>query len=257
MLLCLTALAPLGLARQEERTDGDKARQSTSDSRIKKLITQLADGKYQAREEASRQLEEIGVPALAELQEAALQDELETRARAKKLVTAIRTANRLPTWVDGLTFQLKVDNKEWLLPRAGDSTPVNIDLVITNTTSNVYRVYLFHTAKVHLRDTNGKQILAWGWGATRRPAGVTLHSAPLSKNQSVAMAWRCDLQVSKTGRYDFGCSDRDMVGSSASGIAKGPYRLSVIYEANESAKDRKEPYWKGQAVTLEEDISVK
>jgi hypothetical protein len=76
------SLCALGLA--------DEPAKSADPARIAKLIEQLGSAKFSEREAASKELEEIGVPALEALQKAAKSSDLETRKRAQKLIAKVR-----------------------------------------------------------------------------------------------------------------------------------------------------------------------
>jgi hypothetical protein len=65
------------------------AAEEASAEQIKKLIEQLGSDNFGAREQASKQLDEIGVPALEALRQAAQGRDAETRRRAEELVQKI------------------------------------------------------------------------------------------------------------------------------------------------------------------------
>jgi len=75
ILLLAIALAPFGFAADE--------------ARIGKLIAQLGSASFTEREEATRTLEGIGLPALAALKQAAQSNDFETRQRAEALVARL------------------------------------------------------------------------------------------------------------------------------------------------------------------------
>jgi hypothetical protein len=75
---------------------------------IKLLVANLSHESFALRESATKQLQDIGLPALEQLQQAEEKGDPETQARAAPLVKAIRAANRLPTRSNGLQFALKV-----------------------------------------------------------------------------------------------------------------------------------------------------
>src|SRR5712692_10598193 len=82
LLLALFFALGVGLAaalptRAEEKVDAQ---------RIAKLIEQLGSGKFTEREEATKALEKVGVPALEALRKATKSDDAETRRRAEELV---------------------------------------------------------------------------------------------------------------------------------------------------------------------------
>jgi hypothetical protein len=58
-------------------------------TKIENLIRQLADSEFKVREEATKELSELGAFALAELKEAAKSDDVEVKTRAEKLVRQI------------------------------------------------------------------------------------------------------------------------------------------------------------------------
>lgn len=61
-------------------------------AKIKDLVTKLGDGDFRVRDDAQKQLSEIGVPALEEIQKAAKSEDMEVRQRAEALVAEISAA---------------------------------------------------------------------------------------------------------------------------------------------------------------------
>src|SRR5262245_53456070 len=68
--------------------NSDAIQESVTD-RVDRLIKQLGHEQFKKREEASKQLEAIGEPALDALRKAASADDAEIRLRAERLVQAI------------------------------------------------------------------------------------------------------------------------------------------------------------------------
>src|SRR6266508_1290678 len=54
---------------------------------IEKLVKQLASGRFAAREQAQKKLEEIGLPALDALKKAVETGDMETKRRAAELIS--------------------------------------------------------------------------------------------------------------------------------------------------------------------------
>src|SRR5688572_29844468 len=61
-------------------------------ARVRKAVKQLGDDDFNKREEAAKQLQEIGEPALPDLREAAASPDPEVRERARWLALAILKA---------------------------------------------------------------------------------------------------------------------------------------------------------------------
>jgi hypothetical protein len=68
----------------------DEPAKNADAAHIAKLIEQLGSAKFSEREAASKELEEIGIPALEALQKAAKSTDLETRKRAQKIIAKVR-----------------------------------------------------------------------------------------------------------------------------------------------------------------------
>jgi hypothetical protein len=64
----------------------DDGKASKSQEEIKSLVNQLGSKRFQEREEAARELSQLGKAALASLQEAAQRPDAEVRRRAQQLV---------------------------------------------------------------------------------------------------------------------------------------------------------------------------
>ncbi|HVS34583.1 MAG TPA: HEAT repeat domain-containing protein, partial [Gemmataceae bacterium] len=62
------------------------------DPAVAKLVEQLGDNDFRVREEASRRLKAIGLPALPALRKALTCPDAEVRRRANELVPALETA---------------------------------------------------------------------------------------------------------------------------------------------------------------------
>ena len=65
--------------------------------RIEKLVAQLGSNNFQAREDATKQLDSIGLPALEALKNATQSSDAERRRRAEELVSKIE--KRLPSCI--------------------------------------------------------------------------------------------------------------------------------------------------------------
>src|SRR5437867_3671121 len=83
---CLFLALVLGLGIGATALSTPAAEKKVDAERVNKLIEQLGSGKFAEREEASKELEKIGVPALEALRKATKSDDLETRRRASELV---------------------------------------------------------------------------------------------------------------------------------------------------------------------------
>ncbi|HLY09239.1 MAG TPA: HEAT repeat domain-containing protein [Planctomycetota bacterium] len=95
--------------------------QAASEEAIRRLIEQLSSDRIEARSEAYRKLEDIGRPALALLQKAALDPDDEVASRARTLVVRIPIREHLTPAliaVGGIYDRLAL----------GDWTPVFLDL---------------------------------------------------------------------------------------------------------------------------------
>src|SRR5580765_1437114 len=103
-----------------------------SDFEIKKLVAQLGDQTFKARESASKRLTEIGLPTLKFLEMAEKSTDIEVRNRATALVRIIREANRLPLKVNGIEFSLETDFK-WIKPQNDQSQRIKLTLNAKNT----------------------------------------------------------------------------------------------------------------------------
>src|ERR671931_2307711 len=65
------------------------AADKTDAARITKLVEQLGSGDFEEREKASKELDDIGAPALEALRKAAASEDAEVRHRAQDLVRKI------------------------------------------------------------------------------------------------------------------------------------------------------------------------
>jgi uncharacterized protein (TIGR03067 family) len=85
----LSAVLGVLLAAQERALSGD-VRKETEAETVTRLIAQLGDDVFARREAATRQLKQIGEPALESLRKAAAADrDPEIRARARRIIPAI------------------------------------------------------------------------------------------------------------------------------------------------------------------------
>ena len=84
----MAALAGLGQAGEAAAP-----KRAPSAERIRQLVSQLGDDSYQVREQAQKQLIEIGPPATAAVQEATRSDDPEVKQRAGKILKAITSGS--------------------------------------------------------------------------------------------------------------------------------------------------------------------
>jgi hypothetical protein len=85
------AVVALALVAGVGSPRGDSGTAAESD-RVAALIKQLGDNRFAKREAASKELEDIGEPALAALRKAATsRDDLEIRRRAERIIQTITT----------------------------------------------------------------------------------------------------------------------------------------------------------------------
>jgi hypothetical protein len=96
------------------RTPADPAPPGKADAalaeKVQKLIRQLGNDQYKVREEAGKQLVEIGRPAVPALREAMKGDDVEVKHRAGRILDTIRTS--MPYLLESLKGTDKVERKE-------------------------------------------------------------------------------------------------------------------------------------------------
>src|SRR5262245_42296621 len=83
---CLLLALLLGLGLGLSGLSRQAAVANDETERINQLVKQLGSSKFAERENAKRELEKIGVPALEALRKAAQSSDLETSRRASELV---------------------------------------------------------------------------------------------------------------------------------------------------------------------------
>jgi hypothetical protein len=221
---------------------------------VKSLIKELGDEDFQVRETATKRLAEIGVPALGALREAEAKGDAETSRRAEALIRSISAANRLPTRVKGMEFKLTLSKNEWTVPPPGGRTVVNASLQVTNTSDEVYRLYLDGVVKFVLQDAARKPMRCNG-GREGKSSGP-LVSPPLRKNESFTIAFTGALW--RTGEKDgFYLGDNLRNFWQFEMLAKGTYYLGLVYECKKQATDDGPPLWLGRTETLMEAVEIK
>lgn len=225
--------------------------QQVSGTEIKNLIAELSDEDPKIREQATKRLEQIGAAALEGLQLASETANTDSKKQLTQMVQKIRADNKLPAWVDGMEFRL-VLAKEWLVPRQGGTTAIEIKLRITNTTNTVYRVYLVSTLKINLINADGKAITRRG--GVERDMAINPMSSPLRKNDSatISLAGRV---VQHGNGAAFGCMDAFTRFWDFPDFPLGTYRFVVLY-ANKRQRppDGGDPCWVGEAETATEIV---
>jgi hypothetical protein len=131
---------------------GDPGKEAEHE-KIARLIKQLGDDAFVQREAASKELNAIGEPALAELRKAAAaSDDLEIRQRAKRAVEAItarRAASEIAKWQgtwkvdpDGTTMIIQEENWMWIYP--GDNVAGSGTLKVVEVGKEMTKVEYFH-----------------------------------------------------------------------------------------------------------------
>jgi len=129
----LVASVVVGLAMRGQPPAGEPPRTDAeitpTDAEIKRLITALGDESFRVREDATKRLIEIGMPAFEPLLEAKRKVEPETWRRAEAIIDAIGVANRFVI-VDDMMFRLTSD-KKWIISRKQQET-IKVSLEITN-----------------------------------------------------------------------------------------------------------------------------
>jgi regulator of sirC expression with transglutaminase-like and TPR domain len=114
LLLALAAATPGGAALLADEPE----------QRIARLIEQLDADKFDVRERASRDLAEIGMPALPALEAARQHTSAEVRGRAKALVEHLTTGIRRREWTEFAVQPdeaLDLEHGMWLIARILDS----------------------------------------------------------------------------------------------------------------------------------------
>jgi regulator of sirC expression with transglutaminase-like and TPR domain len=113
----LVLLMPLPASGQQAANETEVTRQ------IARLIAQLDADTFEVRERASRELERIGMPALAALEAARAHQSAEVRGRARALVEAMTTAVRRREFMAFASTpdeQLDLERGMWLIGRILD-----------------------------------------------------------------------------------------------------------------------------------------
>jgi HEAT repeat protein len=109
MLLAFSVVALMASWAQGDPAPAAKT-DATLTEKIQKLIRQLGDDQYKVRDEAGKQLIEIGRPAVPALREAMKSDDVEVKHRAGRLVETIRTS--MPYLLESLKGTDAVERKE-------------------------------------------------------------------------------------------------------------------------------------------------
>ena len=93
LLLTTNQLKLLGFPQSQ-----DRSQEKATAEEIAKLIKQLGSPKFTEREAACQRLEKIGLPALANLRQAAESKDLEVRRRARELLRIVSPEVSEPPW---------------------------------------------------------------------------------------------------------------------------------------------------------------
>ncbi len=220
---------------------------------IAKLIKDLGDEDFQVREKATKRLTEIGVSALDALREAQAKGDAETSKRSELLIRSIGVLHHLPTHVKGMEFKLILMDDEWSIPNPGARTPIKVNLEITNTTDEAYRLFLYDAVKVVLQDSSHNNIRVSG--GREHPNPLEKISPPLKKNQTYTLTlqgerWRSGNKLAFYLRDPYNRYWK------AEGLPKGTYYLGLVYEYSKATTDLKPPLWVGRAETLLETVEI-
>jgi hypothetical protein len=234
----------------------DVAGAKQAEQEIKKLIGELGNSDYKVRESATKRLTEIGFPALKALYPAEQQGDIETKTRATILVKTIRTANNLPTRVNGMEFELIAD-KEWTTSKTKAKYPIKIALHITNKSDSICRLYLDGAIRVVLKDNKNKEVVKYG--GYERASAASPVSEPLEKDRDMTVPLKARLVPTMTGTtFIFMCSDVFTRTWESSALSKGTYYLAIVYTNHQQPANVKAgpPCWVGAAETLLVTISI-
>jgi hypothetical protein len=220
---------------------------------IQKRIADLGNGDFKVREAAMKRLREIGVPGLAALYKAEENGEVEVRKRAAMLVQTIRIANRLPTRVDGMEFELIVNDKVWQIPKEGRETSFHINVRLSNVANRDKRLHVFAELDLSLKDSKGTEYMRGG--GTERSMRNPFNTDALSLGESLTRQWKCRMLWSK-GRPTLVCQSESSHWKEAI-ISKGIYSLCVTYSTSNENSKESIPFWIGKAETLSDTIVIK
>jgi hypothetical protein len=211
---------------------------------IKKLIADLGARDFKARDSATKRLTSIGVPALAALQQAGEEGDLETQQPARLLVSAIRQANFLLTIVDGIEFKPIVDG-EWLIPEGDEQTEINIALQITNTERGAVQMHLLDSIFFGVIVPDGRYFPVPWTGRRFTKAGPT-NSPPLARKEGTMLTFKAYLKNGKDSVH-FHCQDQFLNRWEIWGLYEGKYKLAVSYRNDKPNPDNGPPCWVGKA----------
>ena len=220
---------------------------------VKKLISELGDPSFRIRENATKRLSEIGLPALDALREAEENGNSEIERRAALLTRKISIANRLPVRVKGMEFELHVEDS-WRIPEAGKATAIRMSIQITNRTNSVYRVYLMDRLKPVLKGPDGYAfVFRGGRQMASKSAAI---SAPLRRNESAILSFDAKLTLA-LGKLSFSLQDIFTSYWQVSELSAGGYELGAVYENRKQQLDDTAPLWVGRAEIGSEIIQIK
>lgn len=94
LLLSLVLLFPISATLAQEQPDLPAPQKESAEDKIRRLVGELGEDSYQAREKAQAALEKMGKPALEALRKAAKSIDLEVSSRARELIEKI-TGNKI------------------------------------------------------------------------------------------------------------------------------------------------------------------
>jgi hypothetical protein len=262
VLFLTVSMVASGMAFVAHSSAQAPGQRNVSPEAIKLLVANLSHTSFALRESATKQLQDVGLPALEQLQQAEEKGDPETQARAAPLVKAIRAANRLPTRSNGLQFALKV------LPKRVDPEAVNrfsflqFEIEITNVYDKPCRFNVCPGIHAKLATAEGVPLpfsLDHTAQLLRDNAGLPVHDprTPVLK-RNVPFVLRCDVTIWKQGPTYLLDSTVFPAGwiRPRSPLAAGTYIFSLVFTNREIHSDVGAPTWTGYAETLVERITI-
>ena len=177
------ALEPPGPSETEK---AKKRVSAPGPEEITKLVEQLGEKSFDAREAAAKRLVEIGLAALPQLRKALEHREAEVRRRCLSLIEEIEKRNQLKT-VNGVEFRM-LASPVWKLPKPGGQTKVTLGLRFTNRGEKAVYFYLVDTVSIKLSGDKAGEIRLEG--GRNSPSGLPIVSPALKKGESFTSLYR-------------------------------------------------------------------